>query len=159
MEGGLARYGLMHRFFSHHITELPDNTIIVFGSNLAGIHGAGAARQAHQQFGAEWGVGEGPTGRCYALPTKDEKIHTLPLDKIQGHVLWFIGYAAEHPELEFLVTPIGCGLAGYSPKQIGPMFGLAPENCILHTDLKVYADQTLLNFVDVVMNNEQDPNV
>ena len=87
--------------------------VFVFGSNLAGVHGAGAAAHAHKHWGAQWGVGEGLTGRAYALPTKDATVrHTLSLATIQGHVHTFVEFARENPDLIFLVTPFGCGLAG-----------------------------------------------
>ncbi len=86
---------------------------------------------ARQNHGAIYGQGEGPQGNSYALPTKDKNIKTLPLDEIAHHVRRFIRYAAENPHTEFEVTKIGCGLAGYSEKQIAPLFRDAPENCIL----------------------------
>jgi hypothetical protein len=114
-----------------HITQLKPNEIFVFGSNLAGIHGAGAAKFAHKVFGAEFNIGVGPTGRCYAIPTKDEDIWTLPLNRIQGYIVDFLEYANEHPELTFLVTPVGCGLAGWTPDDIAPFFNNHPINVIL----------------------------
>jgi hypothetical protein len=105
--------------------------IFVFGSNLSGHHGAGAARHAYIHYGARYGIGIGRTGESYAIPTKDERIRTLPLSRIQGYVEEFIKYAKEHPELDFQVTAIGCGLAGYTPHQIAPMFVGAPDNCHL----------------------------
>ena len=105
--------------------------IFVFGSNLAGIHGAGAALCAKQEHGAQYGVGEGRTGNAYAIPTKDHKIRTRPLADIQVSVNHFLDYAREHPELTFIVTRIGCGLAGYKDTDIAPMFDTAPSNCIL----------------------------
>jgi hypothetical protein len=113
------------------ITSLKPNEIFVFGSNLAGRHGAGAALLAVRQFGAKHGVGEGITGHCYALPTKDENIQTLPLREIACYVVEFLNYAASHPDLTFLVTKIGCGLAGYSFNEIAPMFRNAPKNVVL----------------------------
>ncbi len=107
-----------------------DGTIFVFGSNLAGRHGAGAALYAHDCYEAEYGVGQGRTGQSYAIPTKDELIHTLPLDRIVNYVTEFLQYTYTHPEEEFFVTRIGCGLAGYKNEQIAPMFRGAPENCI-----------------------------
>lgn len=101
---------------------LPPEYTFVFGSNLAGRHGAGAARFAARWLGAERGVGEGITGACYALPTKDEFIQTLPLDAIQGHVAKFLAYAAGRPNEPFQVTRVGCGLSGYDPTQILPFF-------------------------------------
>ena len=103
--------------------------IFVFGSNLAGRHGKGAAASARNHHAAQWGVGEGPTGRAYALPTKDKDLRTLPLEKIEGHVESFLAYARNHADRLFLVTAIGCGLAGYKHEQIAPMFKSAPENC------------------------------
>lgn len=105
--------------------------IFVFGSNLAGRHGKGAALYARQEHGAEYGVGIGRTGDSFAIPTKDEHIRTLPLDSIQRYVNEFLVYAKEHPELDFEVTKIGCGLAGYRESEIAPLFANAPKNCQL----------------------------
>lgn len=105
--------------------------IFVFGSNLAGIHGAGSARYAHEKCGAEWGVGVGRTGDSYAIPTKDRSIETLPIDEVVFHVRGFVRYASTHPELSFEVVKIGCGLAGFTEDQIRPLFATAPSNCIL----------------------------
>ncbi len=88
--------------------------IFVFGSNLAGRHGKGAALHARQFYGARNGVGVGFVGRSYAIPTKDERIRTLPLNRIRPYVDAFLAFARDNPELEFNVTRIGCGLAGYS---------------------------------------------
>jgi len=105
--------------------------IFVFGSNLAGRHGAGAAKDAHEKYGAVYGQGIGHYGNSYAIPTKDKFLKTLPLDKIQVHVNEFIRYANANPKFEFEVTRIGCGLAGYTDEQIAPMFRDAPMNCFL----------------------------
>lgn len=104
------------------ITELRPNEVFVFGSNLQGMHGGGAARIAHEKFGAEWGVGVGMTGRCYAIPTMQGGVET-----IRPYVDDFIRYATEHPELTFLVTPIGCGIAGFLPEEIAPLFAAARD--------------------------------
>ena len=101
----------------------------VFGSNLAGIHGAGAARYAVLHHGAIMGQGTGFQGDSYGIPTKDHHIRTLPLESIAFDVLWFLKYAKLHPETIFHVTQIGCGLAGLEPKDIAPMFHDAPANC------------------------------
>lgn len=103
--------------------------IFVFGSNLAGRHGAGAANYAMTARGAKYGVGVGRTGECYALPTKDLQVRTLPLATIQGYVDQFIQHATEHTECDFQVTCVGCGLAGYTHADIAPMFKGAPANC------------------------------
>lgn len=114
-----------------NITTLEPNQIFVFGSNLAGIHGAGAAALAHKKFGAEMRIGVGITGQCYAIPTKDHFIKTMALGQIRPYATAFLKYAARHPEKEFLVTKIGCGLAGYTSTDIAPMFVGAGTNVIL----------------------------
>lgn len=96
--------------------------IFVFGSNLAGIHGKGSALKAARKYGAERGIGKGRTGMAYAIPTKDRKLRTLPLERIKRYVNKFFHYAYGHPEFRFKVVAIGCGLAGYDPKQIKPLF-------------------------------------
>lgn len=108
--------------------------IFVFGSNLAGRHGKGAALYAKKHHGALQGQGEGLQGRSYGIPTKDEKVKTLPLERIGGFVSTFIVFAKDHPELTFRLTPIGCGLAGYSPVQIAPMFDGATNNIVMPTE-------------------------
>jgi hypothetical protein len=102
--------------------------IFVFGSNLAGRHGKGAALYARKYHGAVYGQGEGLQGNSYAIPTKSSALRTLPLWRIEKAVLNFIQFAKDRPELEFQLTPIGCGLAGYTPEQIAPMFTDAPAN-------------------------------
>ena len=104
------------------IASLLPNEVFVFGSNLAGIHGAGAAKDACIRFGARWGVGVGLSGQSYAIPTKNANLETLPLGDIAVFVEEFLGFASRNSKLTFLVTPIGCGLAGYEPKDIAPLF-------------------------------------
>ena len=104
------------------ITELKENQIFVFGSNLSGVHGAGAAKQA-MNWGARWGQAVGRQGQTYAIPTKDKTIYrSLTHHELIPFVLDFVDYARNNPELEFLVTEIGCGLAGNTPEQIAPLF-------------------------------------
>lgn len=105
--------------------------IFVFGSNLAGRHGAGAALFALQKHGAIYGQGVGRQGNSYGIPTKDSNIRTLCLEDIDWYVQGFVEYATKNPDLEFEVTRIGCGLAGYTDKDIAPMFKGAPNNCHL----------------------------
>lgn len=105
--------------------------IFVFGSNLAGRHGKGAALEARLKHGAVYGQGEFRQGNSYAIPTKDTQLRTLPLDVIAVRVREFLNYARACPELTFNVTRIGCGLAGYTDSQIAPMFKGAPINCNL----------------------------
>lgn len=106
-----------------------ENMIFVFGSNLSGIHGAGAARFAMQKKGATYGQGQGLQGQSYALPTKGKNITFMPLHRVAGYVDDFIDYAKSRPDLTFQVTQVGCGLAGFKPDQIAPLFKDAPENC------------------------------
>lgn len=103
--------------------------IFVFGSNLAGRHGAGAARFALDHKGAIYGQGVGLQGMSYGIPTKDERIETLPLGWIAGYVAEFIAFAKAHPDMTFDITPIGCGLAGYKRHQIRPLFDGITTNC------------------------------
>ncbi len=105
--------------------------IFVFGSNLAGRHGAGAAAWALHKHGAKYGQGVGLQGNSYAIPTKDKKLKPLPLSEIKKYVEQFLDFAAQNPEMIFFVTKVGCGLAGYSVDEIGPMFYNAPKNCLL----------------------------
>ena len=102
--------------------------VFVFGSNLAGRHGKGAALWAKQHRGAIYGQGEGQQGNSYAIPTKDARIKTLPLADIEQAAARFKAFARANPDLTFQLTPIGCGLAGYTPEQIAPMFQDAPSN-------------------------------
>jgi hypothetical protein len=112
-------------------TKQPITPVFVFGSNLAGRHGKGAALYAREHHGAIYGQSEGLQGNSYGIPTKDASIRTLPLETIAGYVTRFKAFAAAHPDHRFQVTAIGCGLAGYSPTQIAPLFRGAPSNCIL----------------------------
>jgi len=107
------------------------DAIFVFGSNLKGIHGKGAALFAKHYFNAEPGVGIGRTGKAYAIPTKSSPYITLPLERIKVYVDDFLTYARINTNLTFQVTKIGCGLAGYKEEQIAPMFAEAPQNCFL----------------------------
>ena len=105
------------RITPDHITELSQCEIFVFGSNLEGRHGGGAARFAYEKFGAIWGQGVGPQGRCYAIPTMQG-----PVETIKPYVDEFILYAKEHPENRFLVTRVGCGIAGFKDREMAPLF-------------------------------------
>jgi len=119
-----------------NITNLQPNEIFVFGSNLKGLHGGGAAAFA-MEFGAVWGQGTGLQGQTYAIPTLSLpgglKEHMLPLSTIGKYVEEFIDFAKSHPNLIFLVTPIGCGIAGFEPQDIAPLFknALGCENITL----------------------------
>jgi len=114
------------RVTENNIQILKDNEVFVFGSNESGRHGAGAARQA-LTWGAIWGQPKGLQGKTYGIPTKNASItKTLTLPKIQYYVDEFIEFAKANPNLTFLVTEIGCGLAGLQPKEVAPLF----ENAI-----------------------------
>ena len=104
------------------IDSLEENEIFVFGSNLQGMHGGGAARVAHEKFGAVWGEGIGLQGQSYAIPTMHGGV-----DAIAPYVNDFIAFAKEHPELKFLVTEIGCGIAGFRISEMAPLFKEALE--------------------------------
>lgn len=110
------------------IMELKPNEIFVFGSNLAGAHGGGAAHLAYNRFGAIMGQGVGLQGQSYAIPTMQGGVET-----IKPYVDEFIEFARQHPEYHFLVTQIGCGIAGFIPMEIAPLFedALDVENIIL----------------------------
>ena len=108
------------RISSNYITQLAPNEVFVFGSNLQGMHGGGAARLAYREFGADWGQGVGVFGQSYAIPTMQGGVET-----IKPYVDDFIEFAKKHNELVFLVTEIGCGIAGFTPQEIAPLFSLA----------------------------------
>ena len=111
---------LENRITPDRVEALDENEIFVFGSNLAGMHGGGAARVALNRFGAIWGKGVGIQGRSYAIPTMQGGVET-----IRPYVDEFIEFAKDHPEKRFLVTRIGCGIAGFTDKQIAPLFKAA----------------------------------
>jgi len=103
--------------------------IFVFGSNLAGRHGKGAAFYAVRNHGAKYGQGVGLQGESYAIPTKDQHLRVLSIDEISIYVGDFLDFALCNPHMKFKVTAIGCGLAGYKPEQIAPLFDLpCPRN-------------------------------
>lgn len=112
-------------------TTLPENHIFVFGSNLAGIHGSGAAKTALTHFGAKMFQGSGLQGASYAIPTKRHPYITLPLNVIQEYVTEFVEFATSNPQLTFYLTPIGTGYAGYTHEQIAPLFKNLPSNVIV----------------------------
>lgn len=129
----------------HTYAILPDelfditrDNVFVFGSNLAGRHGAGAAKTA-LKYGAKMGVGVSQCGCTYAIPTKDKSLTTLPLEEIRHYVDKF-KVAAEHSSLTFYLTEVGCGLAGYSAKDIAPMFKGSPVNCIFPIAWREYLE-------------------
>lgn len=119
------------RFTPDNIKELAPDEIFVFGSNLAGHHGGGAARVALDRFGAQWGQGEGIQGQSYAIPTMQGDVET-----IKPYVDRFLDLAYEWDQNTFLVTRIGCGIAGFTPEQIAPLLDRALDmyNVVLPRD-------------------------
>ena len=114
---------------THKDGTLPKgNEIFVFGSNTAGRHGAGAALVAVEKFGAIYGKGWGLQGRSFAIPTKSHTINTLPLVTIKAYIVRFKAYVEMRPDIEFFLTSIGCGLAGYTNEAIAPMFQGIADN-------------------------------
>ena len=107
-------------FTPEFITELKTDEVFVFGSNLAGMHGGGAAYVAFKKFGAVMGCGVGLRGQSYAIPTMQGGVET-----IKPYVDEFIAFASDHPEFFFYVTRIGCGIAGFRDKEIAPLFAKA----------------------------------
>lgn len=116
------------RYTPENITTLNSFEVFVFGSNLAGVHCGGAAKQAFEHFGAIWGQGSGMQGSSYAIPTMQGGVET-----IKPYVDQFVQYASSHKEFTFLVTRIGCGIAGFRDEEIAPMFleALELENVVL----------------------------
>lgn len=132
--------------------SVPDKDAVwVFGSNLAGRHGAGAALVARTQFGAQYGVGCGPTGQSYAIPTKDGRnggrltnpAELLPLAEVKRHIDAFVGYASANPSFRFVVTRIGCGLAALTDAEVAPLFAGAPANCSFAYEWRTYLEPSL----------------
>lgn len=118
------------RITPNTVTQLQPGEVFVFGSNAQGMHDGGAARYALEHFGAQYGVGEGMQGQCYALPTMEGAA------RLAEAVRRFIDFATQHPELRFLVTPVGCGTAGYSPRFVAPLF----QDCIAMEHVALPAD-------------------
>ena len=118
------------------ITTLADDEIFVFGSNLEGLHGGGAALLAYERFGAVWGQGTGLQGKSYGIPTMHGGI-----DAIAPYVDEFIAFAREHRELKFLVTEIGCGIAGFTVEEMAPLFRKALDG------VNIYLPQ---RFIDIL---------
>jgi hypothetical protein len=127
------RYIANHMEYTHDkITELKPNEIFVFGSNLSGRHGRGAALTA-RKFGAVPGQGTGKMGQSYGIATKDGELKVLPLPKVRQQITEFLHFAVDHPQYKFLVTQLGCGLAGWTPDDIAPLFfaHAIPSNVVL----------------------------
>lgn len=135
----------MKRFFDEEIKSLSQCEIFVFGSNLHGYHLDGAARRAYEEFGAEWGVGAGPTGKCYAIPTMQAS-----LDDIRPYVDDFTEYARTHPNNRFLVTCGGRDNARFANKEIAPMFKEALKLPNVNFAKRLFLEVTHDEFVDAI---------
>lgn len=107
------------------IETLEPNEVFVFGSNAGGLHGGGAARLAYDKFGAVWGQGHGLQGQSYAVDSMSG------LGELAAEAGRFVEFAASRPDLRFLMTEVGCGIAGYAPAEVAPMFAGAGENVVL----------------------------
>ncbi|MBQ1930191.1 MAG: hypothetical protein II344_06130 [Bacteroidales bacterium] len=129
------------RYTPDFITHLNNGEIFVFGSNLRGLHGGGAARVAYERFGAIWGQGVGMQGQSYGIPTMHGGV-----DAIKPYVDEFIEFAKNHTEYTFLVTKIGCGIAGFKEEEIAPLFGnaLYVDNIVLPESFVMFLNQTAL---------------
>lgn len=129
------------RYTPDFITHLNNGEIFVFGSNLKGLHGGGAARLAYERFGAIWGQGVGLQGSCYGIPTMHGGV-----DAIKPYVDEFIEFAQNHTEYTFLVTKIGCGIAGFKEEEIAPLFSdaVSVDNIILPESFVMYLNQQAL---------------
>lgn len=126
------------------VKALPEDTVFVFGSNLAGEHSDGAARVAYQHFGAVRGVGRGWAGQSYAIPTLNEHIQQMPLSQIEHYVDDFKVYSRNHPKMKYFVTALGCGIAGYKVSDIAPLFKGISKNVIFPESFKPYVEQNAL---------------
>lgn len=131
-----------------------ENSIFVFGSNELGVHGSGAAKDALDLYEAEFGIGEGPTGRCYAIPTKSSPYETREIHKVRDSVRAFLLYAREHPELTFALTRVGCGLAGIKEARMEMFFSGAPMNVNLPIGWR--RNLILMRKADIDFEAEQD---
>jgi len=123
---------MQHRTTKPDITAIQENEVFVFGSNLSGRHGKGAAKTA-MKWGARYGNPAGLQGRTYAIPTTDKTVLApLPIGQVEAYVNEFILFAQANAHLTFLVTEIGCGLAGFTPDEIAPLFALAKDYPNIH---------------------------
>lgn len=122
-----------HRVSPSRISSLKADEIFVFGSNLMGQHGAGAALIAYKNFGAIWGQGVGMQGQCYGIPTMHGGV-----DAIKPYVDEFFNYASQHKEYTFLVTRIGCGIAGFIDSEMAPLFARAADMENVHLPLSFW---------------------
>lgn len=125
------------------VKNLDEQTVFVFGSNMAGQHADGAARTALEHFGAMKGVGRGWSGQSYAIPTMNEHLQQMPLSQIQHYIDDFKIYTKNHPKMTYFLTSIGCGIAGYKVEEIAPMFKGISHNVIFPASFRPFVERTL----------------
>jgi hypothetical protein len=125
------------------IKTLPEDTVFVFGSNMAGTHQGGAAKTAHLHFGATKGVGRGWAGQSFAIPTMNEHLQQMPLSQIQHYIDDFKIYTKNHPKMKYFITSVGCGVAGYKVEEIAPMFKGISRNVIFPASFRPFVEKTL----------------
>lgn len=125
------------------IKSLAEDTVFVFGSNMAGTHQGGAAKTAHLHFGAMKGVGRGWSGQSFAIPTMNEHLQQMPLSQIQHYIDDFKIYTQNHPKLKYFITSVGCGVAGYKVEEIAPMFKGISHNVIFPQSFRPFVERTL----------------
>ena len=136
------------------ITKLKKNEIFVFGSNANGAHAGGAAFTAFKKFGAEMGVGEGPTGKCYAIPTLDKNMEKVSLAVLKKSVNRFLSHAKATPDKTFLLTPIGTGIAGFTHDEVRPLFSKVPKNVVLPEEWVEKSGKRLWKFLREGMRSQ-----
>ena len=125
------------------IKNLAEDTVFVFGSNMAGTHQGGAAKIALNHFGATKGVGRGWAGQSFAIPTMNEHLQQMPLSQIQHYVEDFKIYTKNHPKTKYFITAVGCGVAGYKVEEIAPMFKGISHNVIFPVSFRPFVEKTL----------------
>ncbi|MFC2996470.1 hypothetical protein ACFODO_14620 [Acinetobacter sichuanensis] len=125
------------------IKSLAEDTVFVFGSNLAGTHQGGAAKIAYLHFGAMKGVGRGWSGQSFAIPTMNEHLQQMPLSQIEHYVDDFKIYTKNHPKTKYFITAVGCGVAGYKVEEIAPMFKGISHNVIFPSSFRPFVEKTL----------------
>lgn len=140
------------------IKDLPEDTIFVFGSNMAGTHQGGAAKTALLHFGATKGVGRGWAGQSFAIPTMNEHLQQMPLSQIQHYIDDFKIYTRNHLKMKYFITSVGCGVAGYKVEEIAPMFKGISRNVIFPVSFRPFVEKTLpkltQKFLQSILSNE-----
>ncbi|TCM67779.1 hypothetical protein EC844_10773 [Acinetobacter calcoaceticus] len=135
------------------IKSLAEDTIFVFGSNMAGTHAGGAAKIALQHFGASKGVGRGWAGQSFAIPTMNEHLQQMPLSQIQHYIDDFKIYVKHHPKMKFFITAVGCGVAGYKVEEIAPMFKGISHKVIFPASFRPFVEKTLPKLTQILLKS------